>query len=985
MKRKIVISFALVVLAIFAFTMVISADECAEHSYGGWTTEIGESGYLGEITASKACTVCQKTTTEKIPQIFVTRGYSYSEDGGITQGYGVNKEALSRYEEITGEKVKFGVFLAVKDVIGDIAPINSNGEAAHEKVKTMEYTDSEHSIFNVSIKGIPQEQQASAGLLCAFYVYAGGVVSYIDNGAQKEECDAKTFDEVKAVPKKDKTEMTTCVIMDGKRYHRLTKVEMNLVQGKFWKDSSLQSDASQAFNNKFWATGNYFTSTTLPVGSVITVDGSNGWQYRPHKWSGTRPGNTKQEVVTVDSSWWGSYTKVGFNIGKYDDSKNPSTSVDPQEDISGYTATEIAEIFAIYIPIEKYNPDLYNKNPIDENEQHPVQPEPENPGQDYSGEKQDWAADGELKILAIGNSFSVDSMEYVYQVAKDAGVEKVTLGNLYIGGCTLATHLSNAKNDSGSYTYYTNTNGTWSSTGGYKISTAVKSDDWDFITFQQASGYSGIENTYDDLVSLINIVEPLNPSARLAWHMTWAYQANSSHSDFSKYDKNQATMYNAIISAVQNKIVTNDKIEVIIPAGTSIQNARTSYIGDTLTRDGYHLSLDLGRYIGSLTYVKSLTGLSIDKSVNVPSGVDAAELLVAIESVNNALATPFAVTTSQYATKPDVSEPEQPTEPDTPVDPEPDTPEDDVIEIPEGYVQLTAAQMGLTESSFYNNTDGKNDITWEATGDAWASGFMATHKFTKETLPVGSVIEIAEGWQYRPEAWAYAGKRPDNVSTYRVVVTEEWWGTYTERAFNISQVTHKTNNIVPITLTPADLAKTVFKIYVPKDVAPEITEPETPDTPTDNTVYVSSKNCVETVTVIDGKEYRALTIEAMGLVKNAYYYSDKAGAVIYSSTDGTSKKFFATGVFTKENLPDGSIVWVNSGWQYRPEGWKHTGSRPGNSTAQITVSDTWWGTYTQRAFNISLTSGSVISGDTYTLEKIYENFKIYIPVENIID
>ena len=43
-----------------------------------------------------------------------------------------------------------------------------------------------------------------------------------------------------------------------------------------------------------------------------------------------------------------------------------------------------------------------------------------------------WDDDGVLKILTIGNSFSVDCMEYVYQIAKAAGVEKIKLGNLFV-------------------------------------------------------------------------------------------------------------------------------------------------------------------------------------------------------------------------------------------------------------------------------------------------------------------------------------------------------------------------------------------------------------------------------------------------------------------------------------------------------------------------------------------------------------------------
>ena len=408
--------------------------------------------------------------------------------------------------------------------------------------------------------------------------------------------------------------------------------------------------------------------------------------------------------------------------------------------------------------------------------------------------KQNWQDDGELKILAIGNSFSDDAMEYVYQVAKDAGVEKITLGNMYIGGCSLSTHLANAKGDKGAYTYRTNTNGTWSSKNGVSIKTAVTSEDWDFITFQQVSGYSGVESSYDDLNELISIVEPLNPSARLAWHMTWAYKVGSTHSDFPKYNKDQMTMYNAIVNAVNSKILTNDKIEIVIPSGTAVQNVRTSFIGDT-TRDGYHLSLGIGRYIASVTFLRALTGLTVDNPMTRPNEIDAYELQAILESVDNALKTPYLVTESSYPEK------------------------DESVnvgmgEVPEGYVQLTASEMGLTAASFYNSS-GSN--VWNDTASSWSSGFMATKKFTREELPVGSIIEIASGWQYRPEGWSYTGKRPDAVSVLQVVVDEAWWGTYTERAFNISQIGHTTSNNLVITLSPDEVANSVFRILVPNE------------------------------------------------------------------------------------------------------------------------------------------------------------------------
>lgn len=263
-------------------------------------------------------------------------------------------------------------------------------------------------------------------------------------------------------------------------------------------------------------------------------------------------------------------------------------------------------------------------------------------------EKQEWNEDGVLKILSIGNSFSVDTQQYAYQIAKSLGVEKVVLGNLYIGGCTLSTHLANARYNTNAYTYYTNEIGAWKETSSYTIEEAVLSDNWDYITFQQSSGLSGKENTYDDLQKLMDIVSPLQPKAKLVWLMTWAYQGDSNNVNFASYNNDQMTMYNAITSAVQAKVSTNDEISIVIPVATAIQNARTSSVGDTLTRDGYHLSYDLGRYIAGLCFIHHLTGLSIDDITYKPSGVSAEQLQIAIESAKNSYTTPFAVTQSTY-------------------------------------------------------------------------------------------------------------------------------------------------------------------------------------------------------------------------------------------------------------------------------------------------------------------------------------------------
>lgn len=271
-----------------------------------------------------------------------------------------------------------------------------------------------------------------------------------------------------------------------------------------------------------------------------------------------------------------------------------------------------------------------------------------------------------LKVLTIGNSFSDDAMEYVYKIAKEAGIAHVELGNLRSNSCSLATHVSNAKSNSKAYMfrYWADGATTWKDTGtwnsgAHNMRDAVTLTDWDYIVFQQVSSDSGNASTYDDLSELIEYVEPLCPEAKLAWHVTWSMRSDYASSGPS---------YSAIIKAVNEKITTNKKIDVIIPCGTAIENAKTSYLTKVqIQRDSKHLSYGMGRYIAGLTLVKALTGLPIDRisyplndteghsatygtNENWKSSFRFTDEIDAIckEAANNAIANPYQVTPTQY-------------------------------------------------------------------------------------------------------------------------------------------------------------------------------------------------------------------------------------------------------------------------------------------------------------------------------------------------
>ena len=72
--------------------------------------------------------------------------------------------------------------------------------------------------------------------------------------------------------------------------------------------------------------------------------------------------------------------------------------------------------------------------------------------------------------------------------------------------------------------------------------------------------------------------------------------------------------------------------------------------------------------------------------------------------------------------------------------------------------------------------------------------FACTILFTPETLPVGSVIEIASGWQFRPERMLSSGypSARGNNTTNSLTITDSFWDGYAYVGFNISK-TDSTN------------------------------------------------------------------------------------------------------------------------------------------------------------------------------------------------
>lgn len=219
-----------------------------------------------------------------------------------------------------------------------------------------------------------------------------------------------------------------------------------------------------------------------------------------------------------------------------------------------------------------------------------------------------------MKILSIGNSFSQDAQRWLYDVCKSAGKDIYNV-NLYYGGCSIKQHWDFYANNQAEYDYEIKAEPVKKIT----LKEALATEKWDVITIQQASHDSGKYETYQPYLNdLMKVVKAACPDAKIFVHKTWAYEIDSTHPCFVHYNNDQQHMHNCLSDAYQK--AADDINAQIIPSGDVIQYLRDNTVefdykkgGLSLNRDGFHLTLDYGRYAAALTwYCKLFDGNAND-------------------------------------------------------------------------------------------------------------------------------------------------------------------------------------------------------------------------------------------------------------------------------------------------------------------------------------------------------------------------------------
>ena len=277
----------------------------------------------------------------------------------------------------------------------------------------------------------------------------------------------------------------------------------------------------------------------------------------------------------------------------------------------------------------------------------------------------------ELRILSIGNSHTDDYTAHFGTMFSDLAKvmdTKITHQNLIYGGRRLIVDEGSTRSH-----YIAAKDPSVAGHGEYASAFAKT---WDLVLMQdyRESVQFGAEFA-DELQTAVKWIREEVPGAQIGWIADWAEPT-------SGYQHATGV---AAIQAVQT--LADGKPDFIVPLGTIVDNARSSYFGTTmnakgvwsgyahthsftiLDRDANHLSLELGRYTAGVGILYHLTQRF--KDVLIADEFDLFDVLttdpvypdwqgefvddyrlVIEEAAINAYNTPLAITQSQYTKDP---------------------------------------------------------------------------------------------------------------------------------------------------------------------------------------------------------------------------------------------------------------------------------------------------------------------------------------------
>ncbi len=191
----------------------------------------------------------------------------------------------------------------------------------------------------------------------------------------------------------------------------------------------------------------------------------------------------------------------------------------------------------------------------------------------------------DLKVLMIGNSFSVCVGVYLPSIVKSVPGNTLELTSAMIGGCPFEKHAANLKKAETDPNFKPYRITVWSSDSPQKakktfkgsVNELLKNNQYDIVTIQQASPKSWDYATYQPFAAeVIAYIRKHQPKAEIVVQQTWAYRCDhpklKPNSTKARWDFDQTGMYERICASYK-KLAETGKFRVI-PMGDAVQPFR---------------------------------------------------------------------------------------------------------------------------------------------------------------------------------------------------------------------------------------------------------------------------------------------------------------------------------------------------------------------------------------------------------------------------
>ena len=203
-----------------------------------------------------------------------------------------------------------------------------------------------------------------------------------------------------------------------------------------------------------------------------------------------------------------------------------------------------------------------------------------------------------LKIVCFGNSFVDDSTAELDNILSGSNVDasKICVYLCNVGGSQFSTFTDADKN--GTQLTISRRCGTMSMTTKVGTLKQILRQDWDIVVINNYSRYATDFSTFGAVPLFTRLIREYCPNQKvcIAYQNPWGHTIADTESVLN------GTEYTA------KRLATEMGIDIIIPCGIAIQNARGTSLNNAgyLTRDNWHLAFGVARYVAACTFWQTI-------------------------------------------------------------------------------------------------------------------------------------------------------------------------------------------------------------------------------------------------------------------------------------------------------------------------------------------------------------------------------------------